>query len=118
MTPGGGGVPVIEVLLDLPPATIEGVMREEIMYDWTFHGIRYAMQDALFTGVTSCVPCYMYRRETVKLTQFVCDSSTHRGLAIKIYPEVSKHAHGNTEPILLERRYYTAFELMALISFL
>jgi hypothetical protein len=35
----------------------------------------------------------------------------------KIYHEVSKHAHGNTEPILLERRYFTASELVVLISF-
>jgi len=35
----------------------------------------------------------------------------------KIYHEVSKHAHGNTEPIRLERRYYTASELVVLISF-
>ena len=33
----------------------------------------------------------------------------------KIYHEVSKHAHGNTEPILLGRRYFTAFELVVLI---
>jgi hypothetical protein len=35
----------------------------------------------------------------------------------KIYHEASKHAHGNTEPILLERRYFTASELVVLISF-
>ena len=35
----------------------------------------------------------------------------------KVYHGVSKHAHGNTEPIPLERRYYTASELVLLISF-
>jgi len=35
----------------------------------------------------------------------------------KIYHEVSKHAHGNTEPIVLDRRYYTPNELVVLTAF-
>jgi hypothetical protein len=34
-----------------------------------------------------------------------------------IYHEVSKHAHGNTEPILLDRRCFTPNELVVLTAF-
>jgi len=35
----------------------------------------------------------------------------------KIYHEVSKHAHENTEPIVLDRRYFTPNELVVLTAF-